>query len=70
MTLKNKLIFGYIIVAFLFAFYTWIFGDTAHKSFFYNLGGGLVWIVKIFPELGGFLATIIIVLFIGAVTVL
>lgn len=70
MTLKNKLIFGYIIIAFIFAFYTWIFGDTAHKSFAYNFGGGLVWIIKIFPELGGFLATIIIVLFISAVTIL
>lgn len=52
MSLKQKLIYGYLVIAVLFALYGWLFGDTSHKSFAANLGRGIVWPVLIFPSLG------------------
>lgn len=61
MKLKHKLIVFYVCFGILYALYAWMFGDTAHKSFAYNLGQGLVWPFVMFPAVGKAVGTIIIV---------
>lgn len=60
MTLKQKLVTGYVVVAFIFAFYAVNFGPFQHKSFAYNLGRGIVWPFTIFPTMGIVLSVIVI----------
>lgn len=67
MKLKHKIIIAYLIVGILYALYAWNFGDTAHKSFAYNLGQGLVWPAVIFPGLGKIIGGII---FIGLISLI
>ncbi|MDN0076079.1 hypothetical protein QU481_14410 [Crenobacter sp. SG2303] len=68
--MKNKIIVAYVGFGILYALYAWIFGDTAHKSFAYNLGQGLVWPAVMFPSLGKIMGAIIIVAFVAVITVL
>lgn len=62
MTLKSKIISIYLGFGFLFALYAWSFGETAHKSFAYNLGKGIVWPAVIFPEFGKAIGAIIMLI--------
>lgn len=66
--MKVKIIAVYLIIGLLVALYTWIFGDTAHKSFMYNLGGGLVWPAVMFPSFGKAIGGLLLVGFIGYIT--
>lgn len=68
MKTKHKVIAAYIGFGVLYALYAWIFGDTAHKSFAYNLGQGLVWPAAMFPELGSILGAIVLVIFIAVIS--
>lgn len=65
--MKVKIIVTYLIIGLFVALYTWLFGDTAHKSFMYNLGGGLVWPAVMFPSLGKAIGGLILAGFIGYV---
>lgn len=47
-----------------------IWGQYAYKSFFFNLGRGLVWPAIVFPTIGTILSGLIWLLVIGAVLVL
>jgi len=67
MSTKAKIVLVYLALGVLFALYAWLFGDTSHKSFAFNLGMGIVWPVMLFPGLGKAIGAAIIVLFIGAV---
>lgn len=67
MTTKQKIIACYVGIGVLFALYGWLWGDYSHKGFAYNLGAGLVWPIKIFPELGVIISTLIIVGFVAVV---
>lgn len=60
MTIKQKLITGYVIVAFIFAFYSRSFGPFQNYNFSYNLGRGLVWPFTIFSGMGVILSLIVI----------
>lgn len=60
MNTKQKVIYTYVGVALLFTIYLWLWGDMAHKGFFYNLGKGLFWPISIFPTLGPILGGIIL----------
>jgi hypothetical protein len=68
MSLKQKLIISYLGFGFIFAMYCWMFGDTAHKSFAYNLGQGLVWPAVMFPAIGQAIGGILLVLFVAFLT--
>lgn len=68
MSLKQKLIISYIGFGFIFAIYSWMFGDTAHKSFMFNLGQGLVWPAVMFPVIGQAIGGILLVLFVAFLT--
>jgi hypothetical protein len=59
--IKHILITLYVIIGIIYTFYSWIYGDTAHKGFFYNLGIGLVWPAAMFPVIGKIVGGIIIV---------
>lgn len=63
--MKQKIIAGYLAIGVLFALYSWMFGDMAHKSFAYNLGRGIIWPAVMFPALGQAIGTIILVVFVG-----
>lgn len=63
--MKVKIIVTYLVIGLFVALYTWLFGDTAHKSFMYNLGGGLVWPAVMFPSLGKVIGGLILAGFIG-----
>lgn len=67
--MKNKIIATYIGFGILYALYAWMFGDTAHKSFAYNLGQGLVWPAVMFPSLGKLIGGAVLVIFILAITI-
>ena len=69
MKLKHKLILTYLIFGVMFALYVWMYGDTAHKSFAYNLGQGLVWPAVMFPVLGKIVGAIILVVFIAIISI-
>ena len=63
--MKVKIIVTYLVIGLFVALYTWLFGDTAHKSFMYNLGGGFVWPAVMFPSLGKVIGGLILAGFIG-----
>lgn len=58
MNLKHKLIVAYLLIGILFAIYSWMYGDTAHKPFAYNLGVGLLWITHL-PIVGKIISEIL-----------
>lgn len=68
MTLKQRLITGYLTIALLFGLYGWLFGDYNYRGLAYNLGRGITWPVTIFPALGWMIASIVILLFISVIT--
>lgn len=68
MTLKQKFISAYVVVAILFAIYASNFGPSQYESFAYNLGRGVVWPVVMFPTLGTIISGIIIVAFVAFIT--
>ena len=43
----------YVIFAVGYAVFAYNFGDTAHRSFAYNFGQGLVWPIVIWRNYGG-----------------
>jgi len=54
--MKKALITGYIGIALIAGTYSYIFGETRHKSFIYNFGHGITWPVSMFgstPEIDG-----------------
>ena len=70
MTTKQKLIAAYLFIAIIFAIYGTYLGDHAAAGFFHNLGRGLVWPAIIFPSLGAFIGSIIMVVVILIVLIL
>jgi hypothetical protein len=66
--MKQKIFAAYLAFGFLFAIYGWVWGDTAHKSLFYNLGIGIVWPAAMFPGLGKAIGGLIIVAFVVYIT--
>lgn len=48
--MKNYLIIGYIIIAFICSVYFKNCSSTAHLSYAYNLGKAVVWPVTIFRK--------------------
>ena len=68
MKLKHRLIVIYVCFGIFYALYAWMFGDTAHKSFAYNLGQGLVWPFVMFPAVGKAVGAIIVAIFVVIVT--
>lgn len=69
MSLKAKILSAYFAIGLLYAVYAWIWGPNAFRGFFYNLGGGLIWPLMLFPGLGKIVGAIVLVIFIGAVLV-
>ncbi|MHA6163470.1 hypothetical protein [Pseudomonas sichuanensis] len=61
MSLKGKLISGYLLIGLVYALYSWLFGYYSHFSFAYNLGRGLVWPGAMFPAFGAWLGGIVMV---------
>lgn len=66
MTLKGKLITGYLAIGLVYTLYSWLFGAYSHASFAYNLGRGLVWPGAMFPAVGAVIGMIVLVIVIGA----
>lgn len=64
-SIKHIIITLYIIIGIIYTFYSWIYGDTAHKSFFSNLGIGLVWPAAMFPVIGKIIGSIVILILVG-----
>ncbi|UGB37246.1 hypothetical protein [Frateuria soli] len=62
MTKKQKFWTAYFSIAFLFALYSNIWGETHYKSFAYNLGRGVVWPLAMFPAFGHFVGAILLVI--------
>lgn len=61
--MKLKHVYSILCVfGILYALYAWMFGDTAHKSFAYNLGQGLDLAFCHVPAVGKAVGTIIIVI--------
>lgn len=60
MTLKQKLITGYVALMFIVALYSSNFGPFQNQSFAYNLGRGVVWPFTIFPTMGTILSLLAI----------
>jgi hypothetical protein len=67
MSTKAKILTAYFSIGLLYAIYAAIWGVNAYKGFFYNLGGGLIWPVMLFPGLGKIFGAVILLVFIGAV---
>ncbi|EJN17419.1 hypothetical protein [Pseudomonas sp. GM80] len=67
MSLKGKIISGYLVIGFIYTLYSWLFGAYSHFSFAYNLGRGLVWPGSMFPAFGTFIGLIILLIVIGAI---
>lgn len=67
MTLKGKLISGYLVIGFIYTLYSWLFTSYSHASFAYNLGRGLVWPGAMFPSFGAFIGVIVLLVVIGAI---
>jgi hypothetical protein len=67
MTLKGKLISGYLVIGLIYALYSWMFGVYSHAGFFYNLGRGLIWPAAVFPAFGAFIGAILMIVVIGAI---
>ncbi|WAH55846.1 hypothetical protein LZ023_22745 [Pseudomonas silvicola] len=67
MTLKGKIISGYLVIGLIYALYSWLFSAYSHASFAYNLGRGLIWPAAMFPAFGAFLGMIVLVVVIGAI---
>ncbi|MEG1039333.1 hypothetical protein [Pseudomonas sp. NUPR-001] len=66
MTLKGKLISGYLVIGLIYTLYSWLFGAYSYASFAYNLGRGLIWPAAMFPAFGAFLGVIVLLVVIGA----
>lgn len=61
MKLKHKLIVAYVFIGIVYGLYSWLFGDTAHRSLAYNFGYGFAWPFVMFPAVGDFLRGIVVV---------
>ncbi|WP_445345272.1 hypothetical protein [Acinetobacter bohemicus] len=66
--IKSFLISGYLVIGLLFAVYQHFWGQYSYKPFMFNIGQGLVWPAMLFPSVGKFIGGILILLFIGALT--
>ena len=66
-SIKHIAIVIYLLVGILYALYGWMFGDTAHKSFLYNVGVGLVWPAAMFPVVGKIVGGIVIIALVALV---
>lgn len=60
MSTKAKVLAAYFAIALVFAIYMSIWGASAYKGFFYNLGMGIVWPVVMFPGLGKLIGAVIL----------
>jgi len=61
MSLKAKILIGYLLIGLCFGIYAANWGDLAYKGLAYNLGGGLVWPVMLFPGLGKIIGGLIMI---------
>lgn len=52
----------------VFALYGTWFGDNAYRGFGYNLGRAIVWPTILFPSLGAVIGGLLLIVFIGALT--
>lgn len=68
MSLKGMLISGYLLIGFVYAIYSWLFGFYSHSSFAYNLGRGFIWPAAMFPSFGAWLGGIIMVVVVMFIT--
>ncbi|MCP1487869.1 MULTISPECIES: hypothetical protein [Pseudomonas] len=67
MSLKGKIISGYLLIGLIYALYSWLFSSIySHAGFFYNLGRGLMWPAAMFPALGAFIGGVVLVIIAGA----
>jgi ABC-type long-subunit fatty acid transport system fused permease/ATPase subunit len=64
-TTTHSIVALYIFIGIIYTFYSWIYGDTAHKSFLYNIGRGLLWPAVMFPIIGKIIGAIVVVIFVG-----
>ncbi|MBK5373777.1 hypothetical protein JFT81_03920 [Pseudomonas sp. TH43] len=63
MSLKGKIISGYLVIGLIYALYSWLFSAYySHAGFFYNLGRGLMWPAAMFPAFGAFIGGILLVI--------
>ena len=67
MTLKGKLISGYLAIGLVYALYSWLFSSYSHAGFAYNLGRGLIWPAAMSPAFGAFIGVIVLLVVIGAI---
>ena len=67
MTLKGKLISGYLVIGLVYTLYSWLFTSYSHASFAYNLGRGMIWPGAMFPAFGEFIGLIVLLVVIGAI---
>ncbi|AXQ21259.1 hypothetical protein BEN71_03760 [Acinetobacter wuhouensis] len=67
-SIKTALIGGYLTIGFFFAVYQHFWGQYSYKPFMFNIGQGLVWPAMLFPSVGKFIGGVLILLFIGALT--
>lgn len=58
----------YVALIFVFALYGNWWGDYAYKGFAYNLGRSLFWPAIIFPSVGKALGVLVLLGFIGALS--
>lgn len=66
----KKIFFVYIIIGLLTALYGSWWGDNNHRSFAYNLGGGLVWPAVWFPSLGKAIGAVLLVVIIAIIGII
>ena len=66
--IKTTLIGGYLTIGLFFAVYQHFWGQYSYKPFMFNIGQGLVWPAMLFPSVGKFFGGVLILLFIGALT--
>ena len=66
--IKTALVSIYLVIGLLFALYQHFWGQYNYKPFMFNVGQGLVWPAMLFPSVGKLIGGILIILFIGALT--
>ena len=57
---KATLVGIYAVIGFLYAVYQHFWGQYNYKSFAYNIGQGLIWPAWMFPSVGHFIGSVLI----------
>jgi hypothetical protein len=69
MSLKRKLIYGYLIIAVLFVIGTLIFGTAPHNTIAVGIGNGLVWPAVMFPGFGKVIGALLLIAFLAFISI-